>query len=478
LLALPQEAGAAYLHRQQPRTQSFAPLELLMSEALAEKYDRPVPRYTSYPTAPHFRPTTDDATYRAWLADLDPKQPLSLYFHIPFCDEMCWFCGCYTKIVNRYEPIRQYLDALEAEIALVAEALPGAFRAQHLHWGGGSPTMLEPDDWLALTASLRAAFAFTADAELAVEIDPRDAREEYIAALAAAGVNRVSIGVQDFDPEVQAAVNRHQPFAVVERVCGWLRRHGIGAINLDLMYGLPHQTVERVVAMVDLAMRLDPARVALFGYAHVPWMKSHQKMIDEAALPGPRERWRQCAAAASLLEAYGLQPVGLDHFARADDPLAVAVAKGRLHRNFQGYTTDAAAILLGFGASAIGSLPRGYVQNVMPLKDYREAVFAGRLPVARGLTLGPDDRLRGEIIERLMCDLEVDAAAICRRHETDPRALDAAFASLQPLAADGVVRVEGTRVVVTGEGRPFVRLAAAAFDAYLGTGQARHSRAV
>ncbi len=449
-----------------------------MSEALAEKYDRPVPRYTSYPTAPHFRPMADDGTYRGWLAGLDPAQPLSLYFHIPFCDEMCWFCGCYTKIVNRYEPIRQYLDALEAEIALVAAALPGPLRAQHLHWGGGSPTMLRADDWLALTAALRTTFAFTADAELAVEIDPRDATEEYIAALGAAGVNRASIGVQDFDPEVQAAVNRHQPFEVVDRVCGWLRTHGIAAINLDLMYGLPHQTVERVRAMVDLAMRLEPARVALFGYAHVPWMKTHQRLIDEAALPGSRERWLQAAAAARRLEEHGLRPVGLDHFARADDPLAIAAASGRLHRNFQGYTTDAAATLLGFGASAIGSLPQGYVQNLMPLKDYREAVFAGRLPVARGLALDADDRLRGEIIERLMCDLEVDTAAICRRHGAEPAELVPSLAALLPLAADGLVEVEGSRVGVTEAGRPFVRLAAAAFDVYLGTGAARHSRAV
>jgi len=449
-----------------------------MSETLAEKYDRAVPRYTSYPTAPHFRPMADDGTYRAWLAGLDPARPLSLYFHIPFCDEMCWFCGCYTKIVNRYEPIRQYLDALEAEVALVAKALPGPFRAQHLHWGGGSPTMLKADDWSALTARLRSAFAVTADAEIAVEIDPRDATEEYIAALGAAGVNRASIGVQDFDPVVQAAINRHQPFAVVERVCGWLRRHGVGAINLDLMYGLPHQTVERVTAMVDLAVRLEPARVALFGYAHVPWMKTHQRLIDEAALPGSSERWRQARAAALRLEEHGLRPVGLDHFARADDPLAVAAASGRLHRNFQGYTTDAAAVLIGFGASAIGSLPQGYVQNLMPLKDYREAVFAGRLPVARGLALGADDRLRGEIIERLMCDLEVDTAAVCRRHGAEPAGLDPALAALRPLAADGLVEVEGARVEVTEAGRPFVRLAAAAFDAYLGTGTARHSRAV
>lgn len=449
-----------------------------MGDELAEKYDLRVPRYTSYPTAPHFRPFADDDLYRRWLAGLDPAQPLSLYFHIPFCDEMCWFCGCYTKIVNRYEPIRLYLDALAAEVRLVAEALPGRFAANHLHWGGGSPTMLAPADWLALVAGLREAFSFAAGAEIAVEIDPRDATEDYIAALAEAGVNRASIGVQDFDPEVQAAINRRQPFDVVARVCGWLRRYGITAINLDLMYGLPHQSVAKVEAMVDLAVRLDPARVALFGYAHVPWMKTHQKLIDETALPGSAMRWRQSEAAAARLEAAGLRPVGLDHFARADDPLAIAAANGQLHRNFQGYTTDAAAVLLGFGASAIGSLPQGHVQNVMPLKDYRETVAAGRLPVAKGLAFAGDDRLRGEIIERLMCDLGVDVAAVCRRHGAEVSAFSPAFAALRPLAADGIVTLDGARVRVTEAGRPLVRLAAAAFDAYLTAGEARHSRAV
>ena len=272
----------------------------------SQKYDLRVPRYTSYPTAPHFGPEIDGARYRAWLAELNSSAPLSLYVHIPFCDEMCWFCGCYTKIVNRYEPIRSYLSSLHGEIALVAEALPACFTASHLHFGGGSPTMLAPEDWLALVAELRRRFDFATDAEIAVEIDPRDATEDYIAALAAAGVNRASIGVQDFDPDVQRAINRIQPFAVVERVTGWLRRHGIEQLNLDLMYGLPLQSESKVVAMVDRARSLEPSRVALFGYAHVPWMKAHQKLIDETLLPGgpsgsasSRRRLGGCASAVS-----------------------------------------------------------------------------------------------------------------------------------------------------------------------------------
>ncbi len=449
-----------------------------MPANLSDKYDLRVPRYTSYPTAPHFTSHVNDAVYRGWLGTLDPGQPLSLYFHIPFCDSMCWFCGCYTKIVNQYKPIRQYLDVLEQEIDLLAEALPGRFSASHLHWGGGSPTMLTGEDWLALVGKLRQRFDIAAGAEIAVELDPRDATEAYVAALAAAGVNRASIGVQDFHADVQAAINRIQPFEVVERVCGWLRRHGIADINLDLMYGLPHQSTERVLEMVDRAAGLEPARVALFGYAHVPWMKSHQKLIDETALPGARERWEQFEAASARLQALGYRSVGLDHFARPDDDLALALEQGRLNRNFQGYTTDDAPVLLGLGASAIGGLPNGYVQNLSPLKEYREAVAAGRLPVARGVELSTDDRLRGDIIARLMCDLAVDPRAVARRHGAPDADFTAEMTRLEPLAADGIVVVDGDRIRVTTAGRPLVRLVAAAFDAYLQHGGQRHSRAV
>ncbi|MFO1120100.1 MAG: oxygen-independent coproporphyrinogen III oxidase [Rhodospirillales bacterium] len=444
----------------------------------ADKYDLRVPRYTSYPTAPHFGPEVTAETYRGWLGALDPAAPLSVYVHIPFCDEMCWFCGCWTKIVKRYEPIRSYLDALHGEIALIAAALPVRMSLRHLHFGGGSPTMLTPADWLAVSAELRRRFDFDRDAEVAVELDPRDASEDYIAALAQAGVTRASIGVQDFDADVQKEINRHQPFEVVERVVGWLRRHGIGDVNLDLMYGLPRQTEAKVEAMVDLALQLAPARVALFGYAHVPWMKSHQKLIDEMALPDALARLRQFAAASARLLAAGYEAIGLDHFARPDDGLSAALSAGRLRRNFQGYTADDTPILIGLGASAIGSLPQGYVQNVQPLADYRRAIAAGRLPTARGIALKTDDRLRREIIEQLMCTLSVDVAAICDTYGFPADMLAAERTRLAPLAADGLVRLDASRITVTEAGRPFVRVVAAIFDAYLQPGMARHSRAV
>jgi len=437
-----------------------------------------VPRYTSYPTAPHFERTVDAALYRRWLGELDTGSDLSLYFHIPFCDSLCWFCGCHTKIVRRYQPVRTYLDALLREIDLVADALPGRFRARHLHWGGGSPTILEGKDWRRILDRLRARFHIGEDAEIAVEMDPRHTTEDYVRTLAAAGVNRASLGVQDFHPVVQAAINRIQPYAVTERVIGWLRRHGIARINMDLMYGLPHQTAGRVRDMVDQACRLRPDRVALFGYAHVPWMKPHQKMIDETVLPGTEERWRQYTTGSARLVEKGYVAVGLDHFARPGDPLAVALAEGRLHRNFQGYTTDEAPVLLGFGASAVGSLPQGYAQNTAPLKAYRATVAAGELPIARGIAFRGEDRLRGEVIERLMCDLTADVDAIARRHGAHAGGFAAEMERLAPLIDDGLCTVAENRVTVTEKGRPFVRLVAAAFDAYLTAGGQRHSRAV
>lgn len=449
-----------------------------MTASLATRYAMRVPRYTSYPTAPHFSDAVDADVYRGWLAELEPAQALSLYFHIPFCDTLCWFCGCTTKTVKKYKPVGEFLDLLMQEIDLVAEALPGRFQARHLHWGGGSPTMVKAADWQRLFDCIRARFDLAEDAEIAVEIDPRDMTEDDVSALAAMGVNRASIGVQDFDPVVQKAVNRLQPFEVTRNVVDWLRRYGIDALNMDLMYGLPHQTARGVTAMVEKAVALRPHRVALFGYAHVPWMKPHQKNIDEGALPGVAERWEQYSVGAARLLDFGYVPIGFDHFALSDDGLARASRAHRLRRNFQGYTVDDAPILLGFGASAIGSLPQGHVQNAAPLKDYRRAIEKGGFATVRGTALSAEDRLRREIIERLMTDMAADLDAICARHGASAGAFATELESVARLEADGLVAVDGHRMTITDQGRPFVRLVAAAFDAYLAAGQARHSQTV
>ena len=449
-----------------------------MSKDLVERYGINVPRYTSYPTAPHFHDGVQEATYRDWLAALEPTVPLSLYFHVPFCAEMCSFCGCHTKIVNRYEPVARYLETLEAEVDLVASALPGRFDAAFVHWGGGSPTMLRGDDWRRIHDHFHRAFNIGGDAEMAVELDPRTATQDYIRALAGAGVNRVSLGVQDFNDDVQVAIRRVQPFAMTAQVVAWLRDEGIDAINFDLMYGLPHQTVDIVLASIDQAISLKPSRIALFGYAHVPWMKSHQKLIDEAALPDAMVRFALAEAAAGALEAAGYRHIGLDHFARADDTLVRAQDAGLLRRNFQGYTADEASTLLGFGTSAIGALPQGYVQNDPDMRPYAAAIAAGRLPTRRGVALSDDDRLRRDVIERLMCDMTVDLDAVLRGHGMPLDTLDADMDGLEPLVSDGIVQIAGRRIDITPIGRPFARIAAATFDAYLASSRGRHAIAV
>jgi len=446
-----------------------------MQEALLQKYDRPVPRYTSYPTAPHFHAGVDEAVYRDWLAALPPEAPLSLYLHIPFCDTLCWFCGCHTRVVRDVAPLRSYVDLLLREMELLAGILgPGRRALSHLHFGGGSPSLLPPTEIQRLAEGLWSHFRPATGAEIAVEIDPRGLDEATVAAFAKLGVNRASIGVQDLNPEVQEAINRVQPLEVVATATARLRAAGVQRINLDLMYGLPHQTVAGVMATIEALLGLRPDRIALFGYAHVPHMKRHQRLLPEEALPDGHERLRQSLAAADRLMAAGYRRIGLDHFARPDDPLARALDEGRLHRNFQGYTTDGSTALLGLGASAIGVLPQGYLQNAVGLPDYRRALESGRLPIVRGVALDDDDRRRRAIIERLMCEFEVDLEEF-----GDPESDFAdALERLEPLQEDGLLERQGGWLRLTPAGRPLVRVAAAAFDAYLQPAGSGHARAV
>ncbi len=442
-----------------------------MNPELLARYDRPVPRYTSYPTAPHFHAGIGPDDYRSWLARLPDGAPLSLYLHVPFCHALCWYCGCHTTVARRYQPVAEYLDLLLAEVDLVSTVLGSRRPVSHVHFGGGTPTIFAPDDLRTLGERLRARFEIGSDAEFAVEIDPRRLTRETVDALVAIGVNRASLGVQDVNPEVQAVINRLQPFAVVEAAVDRLREAGIANVNFDLMYGLPRQTVDRVLQSVDAAVRLRPARVALFGYAHVPWMKRHQRLIDQSALPGTSERAAQSEAAADRLAHAGYVAIGVDHFALPDDSLALALRQGRLRRNFQGYTTDAASALLGFGASAIGRLPQGYVQNAVPVPAYRDAIRAGRLATERGIALTDEDRARWSVIERLMCDLAVDLDGSAGRFATE-------VAALEPFVADGMVQVETGSIRIRPEGRALARSVCAVFDAYFKQGAARHSRAV
>ncbi len=449
-----------------------------MRPELAAKYDLRVPRYTSYPTAPHFSPAVGADRYGQWLAELPPTTPLSLYLHIAYCAEMCWFCGCHTKITRQYAPVADYMDCLWREVDMVAGRLSQRMPASHIHFGGGSPTILTPDDFVATIERLRRHFLVAEDAEIAVELDPRTADEDYVKAMAGCGVTRASIGVQDFNPVVQKAINRIQPYEVTAQVIGWLRQYGVPEINMDLVYGLPHQTADSLIETVDLAVGFKPRRIALFGYAHVPWMKKHQRLIPEAALPDLSERWRQYDTAGARLVEHGYIQVGLDHFALADDEMAEALRENRLHRNFQGYTTDEASVLLGFGASGIGSLPQGYVANEGAIHAYKQVIRAGRLATTRGVAVSPEDLLRRSLIERLMCDLSLDVEAVCARFGADPAQFDAELDGLAGLEGDGLLTREGRRITMTEEGRPLVRAACAVFDRYLRAGETRHSKAV
>ena len=437
-----------------------------------------LPRYTSYPTAPHFSTAIGSDTYAEWLKAVPANASVSLYLHVPFCRQMCWYCGCHTSVVRRDDPIVAYAAALRCEIDLVSRQIDRRLQVDHVHFGGGTPTIMAPENFVDLIGSIRHAFFVSPSAEIAVEIDPRRLTQEMIEALALGGVNRASLGVQSFDPAVQRAINRVQSFAETAAATDGLRRAGITGINFDLLYGLPHQTVASCLDTVDQCVELRPNRFSVFGYAHVPAFKKHQRKIEEASLPDSLERHRQSEAIARALTRAGYVQIGLDHFALPGDGMAAALRDGTLRRNFQGYTTDASKLLLGFGASAIGHLPQGYVQNEVGTRAYLQSIADGRLATVKGYGLTDDDRLRAEIIERIMCDFGADLEQICARHGSEPEAMLRSAPRLRDLITDGVVELDGASLAVTDHSRFLVRSVAAAFDAHLDGSKQLHSRAV
>lgn len=438
--------------------------------------ERRVPRYTSYPTVPHFTAEVGAKVYAGWLDKLPEATTLSLYIHIPFCEELCLYCGCHTRAVRRRDPIDRYINWLLDEIKLVGSLIRSR-SVVHLHWGGGTPSIIGDASFVKIVENIAQAFDVSMIKEHAIELDPRRVTRLLARTLATIGINRVSLGIQEFSPRVQNAIGRIQPLEVVEQAVDVLREENIDHINVDLMYGLPRQTSRDVMRSAILAASFNPDRLALFGYAHVPWLKKHQRLIDQTTLPDPTERIAQTRIASDTLVSMGYARVGLDHFAYPTDELAVAARLGRMHRNFQGYTTDDADVLIGLGTSAISRLPQGFVQNAVDTASYARAIEGGRLATARGIALTPDDCLRGWIIERLMCDLSVDFdTAGC---EIDSEKLFASeIDSLRPLEQAGLVFLERRRISVTEMGRPYVRLVAATFDSYLTNNLARYSIAV
>jgi len=451
---------------------------MIEAQRILKKFPKPVPRYTSYPTAPHFSEGLGPLLIREALGSITSDERISIYVHVPFCDRMCWFCGCHTKQTNRYDPVAAYMDSLRAEIALIGLQLDFRPKVGHLHFGGGSPSMVCEDDYRRLRASLETVFEIDEKSEISVEVDPNDLNDDTLAGLTALGLTRASIGVQDFDEQVQAAINRPQTFEDTKRVVEQLRATGIHSLNIDALYGLPLQSEQTITQTIHQVIDLSPDRVALFGYAHVPWMKKHQQLIKESDLPDTMARFRQAEIAEKALLAAGYHKIGFDHFAKPDDSMAIAERAGHLHRNFQGYTTDDCQTMLGLGASSIGRYRGGYIQNIVATGQYKAAIERGELPVAKGFRLNRDDDIRAFMIERLMCDFAICAASL--RSEFGEEA-EEYIEELQNIAAqekDGLCEMAHGVFRVPRDAQTFVRIIASRLDAYLPGSQFRYSKAV
>lgn len=442
-----------------------------LTPSLLERYDRPGPRYTSYPTAPLFSPEYDSSTYVDQLRQAAdrPDEPLSMYVHLPFCHERCTFCGCNVVISPHRGPEEDYLDTLERELDLLALALGTRRSLNQLHWGGGTPTFLSPEQCERLFGAITDRFPLADDAEVAIEVDPCVTTMKHLETLASLGFNRISMGLQDTNPEVQRAVKRIQPMELTKEHVDEARRLGFDSVNIDLIYGLPLQTEESFRDCVrSVITELAPDRVACFSYAHVPWIKPHQKQLDEAQLPGGWEKFSLFTGAAREFVDAGYAFIGFDHFAKPDDELARALAEDRIHRNFMGYTVMPAADQVGVGVTSIGDVAGSYAANIKKLPAYKRSIEAGRLPVDRGLIRTPEDDLRRAVIHRIICTLKLDFAWVESTFGVDPRKHFAdALAELQPMTEDGLVEVDGTSLTVTPRGRFFLRNLCMPFDAYL-----------
>ncbi len=467
-MILPTEAAAA----------STAPVEL----DLIRKYSVPGPRYTSYPPATQFTAELTPLALEDAIADDNRAGagPISLYFHLPFCETRCWFCGCNTVITRKRSVAGDYVADLAREVALTASHIDLMRPVTQVHLGGGTPTFLPPDELHRLGTLVEEYFRLAPDCEFSVEVDPRRLTEEHVIALRAIGANRASLGVQDTNPKVQLAVHRFQPQAVNERAFAWLRAHGFSSINVDLIYGLPLQTPESFARTIDDVLALNPDRLSVFSYAHVPWIKPAQRIFeDRDQLPGPEAKLAMFAVAHEKLTAAGFVDIGLDHFARPDDALTLAQRAGTLHRNFQGYSTQAGASLYGFGISSISSTPDTYRQNHKALLEWRAALDAGQLPIERGLRLTPEDQRRRTIIMRLMCDRRLDFARLSELTGLDFATTYAReISGLSELFADGLIEQKPGGIEVTARGVPLLRVIAMKFDAYLSTVPRRHAQTV
>ncbi len=446
---------------------------------LLKKYDRPGPRYTSYPTAPHFHSDFGPAAYEAEIRrtnEADNPPDISLYFHFPFCKTLCYYCACNVIITHNPRRIEEYLYLLKKEIDLLSDKLNPSRKVIQLHWGGGTPTYLSPEQIRDIFLYIREKFNFAPDAEISLEVDPRRLTDEYLPTLRRLGFNRISFGVQDFNMEVQEAVNRIQPEALTRKVVTESRALGFDSINVDLIYGLPHQTLSSYEETVTKIIDINPDRLAVFNYAHVPWLKKHQRIIPDTALPRAEEKLAILKMVIERLTEAGYVYIGMDHFARPDDELTVGLKNHSLYRNFQGYTTRAGAEVYALGVTGISQLQQAYAQNVKDTKTYSEMLLAGRLPTSVGCRLNEDDVLRRYVINELMCNNRLIKAEIEKKFGIEfDRYFREAIGQLQEFVADGLLRITADRIEVVGSGRLVIRNMAMAFDAYLKTDQQKDS---
>jgi oxygen-independent coproporphyrinogen-3 oxidase len=439
-------------------------------------FDARVPRYTSYPTAPQFGGGVGPQDFTAWIEAIPEGSEVSLYLHVPFCRRLCWFCACRTQGTTSDDPVIAYAQTLKAEVALLAQHLPRGVTLSRLHWGGGTPTMLPPDEMRALADAIFKVVPMAEGGEFSVEIDPNEVDDARLDALAAAGMNRASIGVQDFDPDIQKTIGRDQSYGLTREIAEKIRERGVRSLNADILYGLPHQTNVRIADSVQKLLTLSPDRVALYGYAHVPWMSRRQQMIPSDGLPTPEERLGLFETARKLFLWDGYDEVGIDHFARPGDGMAKALKAGTLRRNFQGYTDDPAAALIGLGASSISRFPQGFAQNASGTAEHTKAVRGGQFSTHRGHAFAGEDLLRGRIIEALMCEFRVSRDHLVRDWGASPARVDALFAEAAAGFED-MVQVKDGVFSIPEKGRPLTRMIARAFDAYDQT-KAQHSAAI
>ena len=439
-------------------------------------FDARVPRYTSYPTAPHFGPSVGAADFTSWIEAIPERSQISLYVHVPFCRRLCWFCACRTQGVANNDPVNSYVETLREELALLARHLPRGVSLSRLHWGGGTPTLLDADRINRLAEAIFKVAPMAEGGEFSVEIDPNEIDDPRLDALAAAGMNRASIGVQDFDPMIQAAIGREQSYALTRDVVERIRDRGVASLNADILYGLPHQTGPRIADSVQKLLTLSPDRVALYGYAHVPWMSRRQQMIPSDSMPTPQERLDLFETARQLFVWDGYREIGIDHFAKPEDGMARAHAAGRLRRNFQGYTDDTASALIGIGASSISRFPQGFAQNASATAAHVKAIREGRFSAHKGHRFSGEDTLRARIIEALMCDFAVRREELLANFATTDARLDELFGAAKAVFGD-MVRVTDEGFFIPERARPLTRMIARAFDAY-DSAQARHSSAV